>query len=601
MTASRHQDRAVRAILRTDEARDRMAALAGELGVPPEAVRRQVHDHLRFMLPDDGRVRRWLLRLLTGWAYGRPTMTAGTRATLTELRRLGALQPVIFLPSHRSYADSDLLATALRGACFPAHHRLAGDNLACWPFGSLARSNGTVFIRRTFGNDRVYRFAVRLYLAHALRTGRHLEWFAEGGRTRTGWLRRPRHGLLRELLVVLDQAGMADTLVVPVAVTFRVLPEARLLVAEDAGGGKPSESPWFLARYLLTMRRHRGRHPAHLEVGAPFSLRQAVAGASGRGQWGAARHLARHLAEQWNDLTPVTAQALIALVLTARQGEVCGPAALSRELDALLDHLRRRRVPVLDHDRLKGPDGRLSVLNAMVEAGLVTRTTDGGGPAYLITPDQWRFAVFHRHTAGHWFVPRAVAELTVALSGSPAAPLSESAFTDSVLQLHELLRHAFVLPSSSRFLELVADELDAFADQGTSGDQALRHQPFLLAPRIIGPAMEAFLAVARHLARHADGDVRPPLPPGGLVEDGCPARWPESQSRDLHRAALSAATASGLLAATLDIRTARERYAERLRVLVDRLDEMASLDAPAAPLHDLRSPRRSGQDERTRP
>ena len=54
----------------------------------------------------------------------------------------------MFLPSHRSYADSLLLADVLADNDFPRDHVLGGDNLSFWPIGPLAKRAGVVFIRR---------------------------------------------------------------------------------------------------------------------------------------------------------------------------------------------------------------------------------------------------------------------------------------------------------------------------------------------------------------------------------------------------------------------------------------------------------------------
>ena len=55
---------------------------------------------------------------------------------------------------------------------------------------------GVFFIRRTFKDDEVYKLAVREYFGYLLAKRFNLEWYMEGGRSRTGKLRAPRHGLL---------------------------------------------------------------------------------------------------------------------------------------------------------------------------------------------------------------------------------------------------------------------------------------------------------------------------------------------------------------------------------------------------------------------
>ena len=74
--------------------------------------------------------------------------------------------------------------------------------------GRSARSpsaRGIVFIRRSFGDDEVYKLAVREYFGYLLAKRFNLEWYMEGGRSRTGKLRPPRYGLLAYVVEAVEQ------------------------------------------------------------------------------------------------------------------------------------------------------------------------------------------------------------------------------------------------------------------------------------------------------------------------------------------------------------------------------------------------------------
>ena len=57
--------------------------------------------------------------------------------------------------------------------------------------------DGIVIIRREFRDDHVYRATLKAYLSHLMVQRQNLEWYIEGGRTRTGKLRPPRLGTRR--------------------------------------------------------------------------------------------------------------------------------------------------------------------------------------------------------------------------------------------------------------------------------------------------------------------------------------------------------------------------------------------------------------------
>lgn len=99
--------------------------------------------------------------------------------------------PLIFLPLHRSHLDYILVSFILANNDIRAPIVAAGDNLRIPVFGSLLRGLGAFFIKRKMDpiagkKDTVYRAALHTYMQHALKSGHNVEFFIEGGRTRTG-------------------------------------------------------------------------------------------------------------------------------------------------------------------------------------------------------------------------------------------------------------------------------------------------------------------------------------------------------------------------------------------------------------------------------
>ena len=77
-----------------------------------------------------------------------------------------------------------------------------------------------IWIRRTITDNPVYRWVLRQYLAYLVGKRFNLEWYIEGGRTRTGKLLPPKMGLLRYLVDAIDEAEIDDVYVVPVSIVF---------------------------------------------------------------------------------------------------------------------------------------------------------------------------------------------------------------------------------------------------------------------------------------------------------------------------------------------------------------------------------------------
>ena len=194
---------------------------------------------------------------------------------LARLRERNRSHPLVFLPSHRSYADPLLLADVLADHDFPRNHVLGGDNLSFWPVGPLAKRAGVVFIRRSFGDDEVYKLAVRQYFGFLLAKRFNMEWYMEGGRSRTGKLRPPRYGLLANVAEAIERGRVDDVYLVPVSITYDQLREVSAMAAEQVGVPKKGEGVTWLARYARAQLEPLGS--AYVRFAEPISLRGAWA------------------------------------------------------------------------------------------------------------------------------------------------------------------------------------------------------------------------------------------------------------------------------------------------------------------------------------
>ena len=522
--------RETRRVLRAYAGLDRPAAPAGRSRQTARQARRRVRDHLDGLVAYRRTWARWLLAMLTRPVLRRMRRGEVGHESLATLRRLADRGPLVFLPAHRSYADSLVLAAVLRDAGIARPWRLAGANLAFWPLGPVARRSGTIFIRRDFGPDRSYHLAVRCYLADLLARARNLEWYPEAGRSRTGRVRAIRNGMLRLLVAAYVDSGIDDVHVVPVSIVYDVSPDMEAVVEEDAGAVKQPEGLRALMRYLRTGRTlaPRAAFPA---FGEPVSLRELSLAATN--EWDMTRVLTQRVATGLREATQVTAESLLALVLAAHDAEPCdarlslGAAALAEQVEALLEYAAARRIPVCRPLRIE------SALDGMVRTGALIR-----GPAgFAVREGRHRFLAYHRNVVEHWFLPRAAAELiatgavTVHRVGELLAPL------------HEPWASA-----SDTFERRVEAELAALAD-------GWERQPFLLAPRLLGPVFMAYHDAA--------------VDPGG--ESG-------PRSAELRDVAIRVLTAGGMLGEQAD-ETARARFADELSALLTRLRAMAALDA----------------------
>ena len=253
-----------------------------------------------------------------------------------------------------------MLADVLARHDFPRNHVLGGDNLRFWPVGPLAKRAGVVFIRRSFGDDQVYKLAVREYFAFLLAKRFNLEWYMEGGRSRTGKLRPPRHGLLRYVADAVERGRVDDVFLVPVSITYDQLREVSGMAAEQRGAAKRGEGLSWLASYARgQMTTPLGT--VHVGFAEPLSLAAALQAGADPADPDARRLALQKVAFQVavgiNSVTPAMATALVTLALLGVRDRALTLGQVTRVLEPLLAYLTERGLPH-SGESLSTPRGR---------------------------------------------------------------------------------------------------------------------------------------------------------------------------------------------------------------------------------------------------
>jgi len=397
---------------------------------------------------------------------------------LRKLKRLNQEHSLVFLPTHRSYADAFILTRTLREAGMPRNHILGGNNVGFFPLGTIIRRSGGVLVRRSFQDDEVYKFVVREYLGYLAAQGHNLEWYMEGGRSRTGKLRPPKYGLLRYLVDAVESGVADDMLLVPVAITYDQLHEVGVMAAEEAGAQKAKEGLRWLADYARMQQKWIGT--AYVRFGETLSLKEGLGRADDEdgGRW-TVEKIAFEVFSRINRVLPLHAYA------------------------------EQRGLPTATLDVLKTENGLGDVLAALAKSGVVRRYAKGVEPVYGINPGQHLVAAFYRNSAIHWFVNRAITELAWSMElDTPAADPLPAAWERS-FALRDLLKFDFFFSDRETFRDEIKAEMRLLdprfraraADRGTRHDTLLE-APFLVAHRALTAFIEAYYVVADRLAAH---------------------------------------------------------------------------------------------------
>jgi glycerol-3-phosphate O-acyltransferase len=573
MVGSRHFDEGI-------------AALAEKLGRPRTEVRAEALGYLEEMACTQSRVARELWVRLARTMYSRAYELSFDRNAIDHLRALAGEHPLVFLPTHRSNLDGYVMASLLYEQGFPPNHTLGGINMAFWPLGPLGRRVGVIWIRRTIRDNAVYRWVLRHYLGYLVGKRFNLEWYIEGGRTRSGKLLPPKMGLLRYLVDAIDDAGVEDAQIVPVSIVYDQLEEVAEMTAESRGAVKHAEGLRWLVDYARRQNRPSGR--VQVCFGEPLEISSALR------TYGAAEDprlalskLAFEVCARINRATPVTRPGMVTLAMLGVDGRSLTAVEVSDVLAPLRRYAKSRALPGAEEiAELATVSGVEATLATLIEHGVVQCFDRGSEPVYSIGKDNELVAAFYRNGVVHWFVNRSIAELALVRAAEEEVWNSVEVAWTEAFRLRDVLKFEFFFADREGFREEMREEL-ALIEPGwpttelTLSDvgRALAQSGALMAPRVLSSFLESYLVVAECLLAQP---ARTPVDQESFLK-ACLAlgeqfrlqhriAGAEAVSMELFRSALKLADNRGLLkAGGPELATARQMFADDLRDLVRRV------------------------------
>ncbi|CAL8077476.1 unnamed protein product [Orchesella dallaii] len=223
------------------------------------------------------RVASWIIGKTLGRIYPQILVRNAQIEVIRKARESG--YSIVYLPVHRSHVDYVLVSWVLVACDIRAPLVAAGDNLNIPIFSLMMRSVGGFFIKRRLDcregkRDIVYRAILHSYMTRSLTDDNDLEFFIEGGRTRTGKPCLPKGGLLSIVVDNLLAKKVDDVLIVPVNFSYERLLDGNF-IREQLGRPKVSES--FASAALGLWNSLQAKFgSARIDFGQPFSLREFV-------------------------------------------------------------------------------------------------------------------------------------------------------------------------------------------------------------------------------------------------------------------------------------------------------------------------------------
>ncbi|WP_417616708.1 glycerol-3-phosphate 1-O-acyltransferase PlsB [Oceanisphaera sp.] len=429
---------------------------------------------------------------LLGWLWHK--LYRGLSVTGAERVRQLAQEghELVYLPCHRSHMDYLLLSYVIYHQGMVPPHIAAGINLNFFPAGPLFRRGGAFFIRRTFKDNKLYATVFREYLNLLFRRGYAVEYFAEGGRSRTGRLLPAKPGMLSMTLDAAMQHKERPITLIPVYLGYEHVMEVGSYHKELQGGRKQTESAWQL---LGIIRKLRNFGRGFVNFGEPLPLTEWLNKESTPRS--TARELviplAREVMTRINAAAAVNGLTLSATALLTSDRHALTRQQLQQQVQLYLDYLRlcpyseQLVIPEQESEQL---------LEQALELGKFERESSKLGEVIYLDRRQSVLLSYYRNNILHLFaLPALLATLIERHEGIVSS------------EILRRLQRLYPLLKAELFLNVAADDLPAWIEAHLAALEQLGllrfHQQgwwvepqqqlqLLLLARIIRPSLQRY-------------------------------------------------------------------------------------------------------------
>ncbi|MCQ4256783.1 glycerol-3-phosphate 1-O-acyltransferase PlsB [Stutzerimonas stutzeri] len=392
---------------------------------------------------------------------------------------------VIYVPCHRSHIDYLLLSYLLFRSGLTPPHIAAGINLNMPVIGSLLRRGGAFFMRRTFKGNPLYTSVFNEYLHTLFSRGFPVEYFVEGGRSRTGRMLQPKTGMLAITLRSYLRSSRLPILFVPVYIGYERVLEGRTYLGELRGATKKKESIFDIFKVIGALKQRFGQ--VWVNFGEPLKLndfleqqqpgwRQQNLAPDFRPEWlnETTNRLSERIAQRLNEAAAVNPVNLVALAMLSTSRQALDNRSLARVLD--LYQILLRAVPYSPHVTLPDGDGA-TLIRYVKDLGLLAEQKDALGNILYLDEQNAVLMTYYRNNVMHIFaLPSLLASFFQSSSRISREQILR--FTEA---LYPYLRAELFIRWEPEALEAVVDRwLAAFVEQGLlklDGESYVRPAP----------------------------------------------------------------------------------------------------------------------------
>lgn len=393
---------------------------------------------------------------------------------MVKIRNISKKMPFVIIPCHRSHIDYLLLSYVFYKHNIQLPFIAAGTNMSFFPMGPIFRRSGAFFLRRSFKGNPLYSEVFAKYLKVLLQEGLPLEFFIEGGRSRTGKMVMPKYGLLSMILQAYKEGACDDLALIPVYIGYDRVIEEKSYLRELSGVPKTTEKAMDMIKSSKVLRKRYGR--VYVNIGEPLQVKSYLAAQEKtfeemtlEERQSLYRKIGYEIVLELSKVSVVTPFALISAGLLSHDRRGMSQNDLMNVLNRFYDYLAARQV------RLAATlaNRRKAIRDALLlfdQSGLISRVgkeeeEDEFEEVVYSLDDEKRMSLeYYKNNILHYFLPVSFVATSILSNDNDTIPLNQ--ILDDYRYFKKLFRHEFIFDEERDDLDEVNDVLSYLHAQG---------------------------------------------------------------------------------------------------------------------------------------
>ena len=369
-----------------------------------------------------------------------------------KLRDASWKGPLIIVPSHKSHVDYLIISCLFYENKIIPPHVVAGINLNFFPIGHILHRAGAFYMRRSFRGLDLYAVVFKQYVKTLVNEGYPIEFFIEGGRTRTGKLLFPKLGILKYLVESVDEGYSDDLIFVPATINYDRVLEENSYSSELKGKEKKKENTvGFVKSSKSMLKRNYGK--VRLSINTPISFKEIRSKLTDKSN--EMEDLAMLLARRINEITMITPFSLATTAILFSGSKGFSFQALLERASSLYDYLSFQKIlmaPMLLEEGLEKSVRHViesyrkdSIIGLIKMSDVQTMAGKELEDVFLLNESERIRISFYRNTIIHYLVP--ISFISIAVLNARNGNSAELKKVDEVFEtIKTLFSREFIYP-----------------------------------------------------------------------------------------------------------------------------------------------------------